>query len=228
MTMPTEPQQKRPRQGPKPWQIVLMAVSLASVTAAVLYGLKNPAGAPAQVRVEREDLPDLGPIPDFTLTSEEGRPVSRADLLGKVWIADFIFLRCTGTCPMMSSRMSALAKEMAEETRIRFISFDVDPDRDTVADMKEYARQYGANPGQWTFLRGEKPVLRSIARHGFRLPVEDAPPGAPEPIFHSTRFSLVDDGGRLRGSYESNDPEAMQRLRQDVKRLVAGIGGSAK
>lgn len=223
--MTTEPEASprastRPRLGPKPWQILLLALSLGGVTFAVLFSLNYPPDAPARVHVEREELPDLGPIPDFTLTSEQGQPFSRADLAGKIWIADFIFLRCGGTCPMMSSQMSALAKEMAPQTRIRFISFDVDPDRDSVADMKEYAKNYEANPAQWTFLRGEKDVIRSLARYGFRLPVQDGQPGEPEPILHSTRFSLVDGNGRLRGSYESNDGEAMKNLREDARKLA--------
>jgi protein SCO1/2 len=205
-----------------------MAISLGGVTMAVLFSLTHPPSAPATVRVETEDLPSLGTIPGFTLTSEQGVAVSLEDLRGKVWIADFIFLRCGGTCPMMSSRMASLAREMAPEPRIRFISFDVDPDRDSVADMKEYAKTFGADPAQWTFLRGEKPEIRSLARGGFKLAVEDAQPGDPEPILHSTRFSLVDGDGKLRGSYESNDPEAMARMKKDARRLAAELSPGSK
>jgi len=146
--------------------------------------------------------------------------VTLKDFAGRVWIADFIFVQCGGSCPLMTSRMAELARTLGE-TPVKFVSFDVDPDRDGVAELAAYAKSAGADPARWSFLRGEKPVIRSLARDGFKLAVEDADPKDPEPVLHSTRFILVDAVGTIRGNYDSLDPARMAALTADARRLVA-------
>ena len=60
----------------------------------------------------RREGPDgLGKVPAFELTERSGQTVSDATLRGKVWIASFVFTRCTGPCPQVtvSYRSSFLA-----------------------------------------------------------------------------------------------------------------------
>ena len=169
-----------------------------------------------------EDLPRLFPVPAFALTSEQGRPVTRADLEGFAWIADFVFTQCGGTCPLMTQKMARLAADLKGIEAIRFVSFDVDPDRDGVPELAAYAKAAGADPARWSFLRGEKSAIVSLARDGFKLAVVDGDPKDPEPVLHSTRFVLVDAAGTIRGYYDSTDPEAMERLQADARRLAPG------
>jgi protein SCO1/2 len=170
-----------------------------------------------------EDLPRLFLVPAFALTSEQGKPVTRADLEGSVWIADFVFTRCGGTCPLMTQKMAGLTAELKGIEAIRFVSFDVDPDRDGVPELAAYAKAAGADPARWSFLRGEKAAIVSLARDGFKLAVVDGDPKDPEPVLHSTRFVLVDAAGTIRGYYDSADPEAMERLQSDARRLASGL-----
>src|SRR5688572_6396063 len=84
-------------------------------------------------------LPDLGPAPEFQLTERSGKPLSRADLAGKVWIADFIFTRCAGPCPRMTSELKRVQDELAAETDLRLVSFTLDPAHDTPEVLGGYA-----------------------------------------------------------------------------------------
>src|SRR5262249_39324854 len=70
---------------------------------------------------------NYGEVPDFTLTDQDGKSLTRADLAGKVWIADFIFTNCAGTCPMITSTMHRLQGALPAE--VHFVSFSVDPER---------------------------------------------------------------------------------------------------
>jgi len=167
-----------------------------------------------------EPLPSLGAVPPFSFVSEQGAPVTAATFAGSVWIADFVFLRCSGTCPQMTAKMAALAEELAPEKRIRFVSFDVDPAHDSVADLAEHARALGADPARWTFLRGETEPVRTLVRSGFKLGLEEGKPGDPEPILHSTRFVLVDAKGTIRGYYDALEPDAFRKLAGDALRLA--------
>ena len=71
------------------------------------------------------------PVGDFTLTERDGREVHASDLAGKVWIASFIFTRCTGPCPRVTATMMRLEEEFADEADVRLVTFTVDPEYDT-------------------------------------------------------------------------------------------------
>lgn len=50
-----------------------------------------------------EPLPVLSALQDFSFTDEGGEIFGTMDLRGKVWIADFIFTRCSSTCPLQTA-----------------------------------------------------------------------------------------------------------------------------
>lgn len=197
----------------------LAALGLAVSLSLLLYAWHLRKTASEYGRV---DLPRLSEVPDFAATAENGATVRRADLGGRVFIADFIFTTCTGICPGMTAKMKSLAEELRDEPRIRFVSFTVDPDHDTPDVLLRYSREHGADPARWSFLRIEKAGLRRLAREGFKLAVEDGGAGSAEAILHSTRFVLVDAAGVIRGYYESDRPGAMAALAADARRLAAG------
>lgn len=200
----------------------MKALRLAALGAAVLLGMLglHQLVYALMSRGHATDLPKLGRVPDFALVSERGRPVAARDLEGRTWIADFIFTRCGGTCPAMSERMAALADALKDEPGVVFVSFDVDPEHDSLADLAVYSRQHRANPERWTFLRGDRPAVRALAREGFRLAVVDGHADDPEPILHSSRFVLVDGRREIRGYYDGLEAGGVEKLAGDARRLA--------
>ena len=191
--------------------IVVLLLAVVGISA---YLLLRPESA-------GPDLPRLGAAPDFSLVSEQGKSVSRADYLGKVWIADFIFTRCGGSCPILSARMAALSGRMTDAPLVRFVSFGVDPEYDTPAVLAEYGRKLGADPARWSFLHGTRPIVRSLIKDGFKLAVEDGAADSVEPILHSTRFVLVDAEGTIRGYYDGMEQPPVDVLEKDARALAA-------
>ena len=60
-------------------------------------------------------------------------------------------------------------------------------------------------------------------QEGFRLSAAPVDGETPDPVvFHSARFVLVDRNGEIRGYYDSNDPRALKRLRENARSLLAG------
>jgi uncharacterized membrane protein YozB (DUF420 family) len=161
------------------------------------------------------------PLPDFTLTSHAGRQVTRADLAGRPWVADFIFTRCAGICPVMTAQMAHLRQRLPED--VRLVSFTVDPGHDTSEVLAEYARPF--QPGErWLFLTGPQADLYRLSVEGFKLEAMEVPPeqqqaGGDGPFLHSSRFVLVDGAARVVGYYDSAEPEALDRLALDAQRL---------
>jgi len=120
-----------------------------------------------------QGLQVFGSLPEFSLTDRTQRTVTRADLLGSVWVANFIYTRCTDTCPLQSARMAALQRDFPEERGLRFLSITVDPKRDTPAVLAKYAAGFNADRDRWWFLTGDKQTIYALIQEGFRLSVED-------------------------------------------------------
>jgi protein SCO1/2 len=163
-------------------------------------------------------LPDYSVAPEFQLTERSGRTVSRQDLNGQVWIANFIFTQCAGICPAMSSNMERLQARLPRE--IRLVSFSVDPANDTPAVLTEYAKRYNADPERWLFLTGEAESIQKLSVGGFKLALDPTGGSEVEPIMHSSRFVLVDGDAHIRGYYGTEDPDALDRLIADAKKLL--------
>jgi protein SCO1/2 len=158
-------------------------------------------------------MPSYGVVPDFTLTDQSGQPFLSANTLrGKVWIADFIFTNCAGPCPRMSAQMRQVDNALhAVNQGVKFVSFTVDPARDTPEVLQKYATRYQAEPGIWYFLTGSQADLHNLARNIFMLGDVNGD------LQHSTRFVLIDKRSRVRGYYLTSEDDAIPRLIFDAK-----------
>jgi protein SCO1/2 len=200
--------------------LVLLGVS-ALAARAILSG-----SAPLVERAGGR-LPIYGAVPPFSLVERSGRPITRDDLRGGVWIVDFVFTRCSGTCPMMASAMSRLQTELASTPRVRLLSVSVDPEHDTVDVLRDYAQGVAADSARWLWATGEKEAIFRLSRDGFRLGVgvdggdsaRAAADVATEAILHSQNFVLVDAKGDIRGYYDGMDEAEVGKLIEDARRL---------
>ncbi len=163
--------------------------------------------------------PTVKAVPDFELTNRDGRRVSLSDLAGQAWIADFIFTRCAGPCPLMSRNFQDLGEQLPEG--VRRVSFSVDPDYDTPDVLSAYAARFNAGP-DWLFLTGERDEVRKLAIDGFLLGVYPAEGDENEhgPFLHSTRSVLVDAEGNIRGYYDLFEEGAAERLLAELGALA--------
>jgi protein SCO1/2 len=164
----------------------------------------------------------LAVLPEFAMTAVEAdgtRPFSRADMAGKVWIADFVFTRCAGPCPLLSERMAALAGALPPE--VGLLTVGVDSEGDTPERLRAYARRHGARFDRWVFVRGTPAQTYHLLYAGFRLPLS-VDPSAPAELraAHSTRFVLVDRAGGIRGYYDGLSDSDNAALARDARRLL--------
>lgn len=79
----------------------------------------------------------------FSMNSIDGQ-VSLSDYDGKYKIVYFGYMYCPDICPtslsIIASALKSLPKEQADKFQVIFIS--VDPDRDTLEQLKEYANYF--------------------------------------------------------------------------------------
>lgn len=106
-------------------------------------------------------------VPDVELVDQDGKPVRLRELLSgeKAVVADFIFTTCTTVCPVLSGIMSRMQEKIGDHLGrdVLMVSITVDPERDTPARLKAYARKWKARPG-WVWLTGPKDVVEKVLR----------------------------------------------------------------
>jgi len=192
----------------------VLAATVATI--AVAYVAWRPEAA----------LPMYGTIPDFTLTDENNRVVHLADLRGKTWIADVIFTRCAGQCPLMTSHLKSVEEQLPATLPIRFVTLTTDPGYDTPAVMKKYAERYEADESRWLFLTGTKPALKNVIAEGLKLAAIDKAANLaenPNDLFiHSAKFVLIDGAGEIRGYFDGETEAAIAQTAEAAKQLAAG------
>jgi cytochrome oxidase Cu insertion factor (SCO1/SenC/PrrC family) len=166
-------------------------------------------------------------VPDFSLTERTGKTITREDLKGKVWVASFVFTRCSGPCPAVTATVARLQAELADEPNVRFVTFTVDPERDDPAELTKYAERYRADGERWLFLTGPEASVHSLMNEGFKIAVSKKADGAPGDEFdHSTRLVLVDQQGRIRGYYDGMPPDrpgAQEQYESGLKSLQVAV-----
>ena len=147
------------------------------------------------------------PMPDFTLTAQDGRPVRLSEFRGQLVAVDFIYTRCPlpDVCPRLSANFARLQKRLGP--RIELLSITLDPDWDTPAVLSEYARRWGADARTWRFLTGPSDEVQKVAGHFGVVywPEENA-------ITHTSATALIDREGRLAAVVEGSSFTSQQLL----------------
>jgi len=192
---------------------------LALCLAFALAGCDRGARADAALEV-------LGAVPDFSFTDQTGAPVTARHLDGAVTIANFIFTRCPTVCPVTSMKMQRLGERLlADHPQVHLLSFSVDPEHDTPEVLSEFAARYRADPARWRFLTGRPDVVRSAVEEGFKIALDRRgmlQDGTPD-IVHGVHFVLIDGAHRIRGYYDSDDSQRLDRLVRDAERLAKDL-----
>lgn len=164
---------------------------------------------------EHRKLPVLGSVTDFSLPNQDSEIVSLSNWEGKIVVADFFFTNCGTICPKMTVNMKKAAKEFINDDEVRFSSFTVDPERDSAAALKDFAKRVGLPLKNWDLVTGSKPEIYKLARNGFKIVATDGD-GGPEDFIHSSRFVLIDKQKRIRGYYDGVDENEVEQLMRDV------------
>jgi protein SCO1 len=156
---------------------------------------------------QRLNLPVMRQVADFTLTNQNGRAVTLADLRGKVWLADIIFTTCPGPCRQMTREMKDIQDALPPGREPKLISLTTFPQMDTPPILKAYGERFGADFNRWSFLTGTKAEIAQLATNSLGLvaaPKDRSAQESPYDLFiHSTYFVLMDRQSRMRAVYQT-------------------------
>jgi len=166
-------------------------------------------GIEAHRATENARLPVVGPAPDFVLLDQDGTRFSLRSLRGQVAIVTFIYATCTDTCPLLTAKLASLQAPLASDfgTALHFVSITVDPQTDTPAVLKSYAKAQGANLAGWSFLTGTPTAIDEVIRSYGAFAKRSERGG----VDHLFLTSLVDRHGRM--GYRFKTDEMMRDIR---------------
>ena len=159
-------------------------------------------------------------LSDFKFVSHLGDTIDQTILENKVLVADFFFTECPTICIDMSRNMARIQEEFINIDSVFLLSHTVDPERDSVAKLNEYAERYDVNPRRWLLLTGEKKALYDMARYSYLVSATIPGDGGPDDFIHDNHLVLVDREKRVRGFYDGTDDEDVDRLILDIKKLL--------
>lgn len=156
--------------------------------------------APATARAGPGGSARLKPgdaVPPFRLTDEAGRPVTEADLAGRLTVVTFLFTRCPlpEACPLIAQRFREIQDRTADaapERRPRLLAVTIDPAFDTPPVLAAYGRAKGADPARWRFATGSPDQVAVLTR-AFAVHVESN--GAT--LDHTFATALIGADGRV-------------------------------
>lgn len=180
-------------------------------------------------------------VPDFSLTNQLGQSVSWKDMLyqkndstieGKIVVVDFFFTHCPSICPAMTRNMKLLRDGIKRNNKVgdreadfvQFLSVSVDPERDSVVELKKWADRFGINPQNWWLLTGDKRKIYDWAYNGLKLAIADSA-HIDTSFMHPMLFMLLDKDRVIRARkdkdgnvmmYHGLDSTDVSNLAEDI------------
>jgi len=162
-------------------------------------------------------------VNNVSLQNQLGEQVSLDQLKGKVIVADFFFTHCASICPILTRNMKHLQDGLKlkddmkriDTTFVQFLSFSVDPVRDSVPVLKKYADRYGVNSDVWWLLTGPKRTIYDFALNELKLGIQDSV-SVDSNFVHTDYMVLIDKDRVVRGYYHGTDTAAVAKLGDDI------------
>jgi protein SCO1 len=162
-------------------------------------------------------------VQNIQLINQLGDTVFLDQLKGKVIVADFFFTRCPSICPTLTANMKKLQDALSSKDQfkqsdpsfVQFLSFSVDPQRDSATVLKMYANKYSINPDSWWLLTGPKKLIYDFALNELKMGLVDGE-GVDSNFIHTQKMVVLDKEHVVRGFYNGLDSADLSRLANDI------------
>ncbi len=158
-------------------------------------------------------------VKNIEFTNQLGKKVSLDDLKGKILVIDFFFSRCPGICPGLTRSMKKLQDSfLKNDSIVQFISISVDPEHDSVPQLRKFADRFNANHDSWWFVTGDKKAIYDFALNELKAGLADT--AVDSAFIHTENFFLLDSSRVVRGWYNGFDSVKQAKLVQDIPLLM--------
>lgn len=159
-------------------------------------------------------------VKNISFTNQLGKTVTLDSLKGKIIVIDFFFTRCPNICPGLALRMKKLQESFinSNDTIVQFISISVDPENDSVPQLRKFADRYTSNHDDWWFVTGDKKEIYDFAFNELKASIADTE--VDTAFIHTENFFLLDKNRVVRGWYNGFDSTKQAKLVRDIPLLM--------
>ncbi len=155
-------------------------------------------------------------VKGISAINQDSDTVTFSTIEQKIKVVNLFFTHCPIVCPRMMKNLHSIHD--ANDNKVVFYSYSVDPERDTAAQLKRYGQRFTIPTSQWHLLTGSKQEIYRFARKGILLLATDGDGGEGD-FIHSESVVLIDPEERIRGYYKGTDQKEIQRLAEDIIKL---------
>lgn len=160
-------------------------------------------------------------IPAFSLVNQDGDTITEKYYDSTIYVADYFFTTCKTICPKMTTELLRVQEKFAyTKGMVKILSHTVDPEHDSVPELKAYSEMVHADTKVWNFVTGDKKHLYELARKGYLLNALEGD-GGPNDFIHSELLVLVDKEKHIRGIYDGTNIKEVNELLDDIRVLIA-------
>lgn len=204
----------------------LLIVSLLAVALAGGWLLSQSLSSRPTAPEHATRLPEPMPLPEFSLTDQDGNPVDRDYFRGHWTMVFFGFTHCPDICPATLQVMSAARQRLAEENSDavlpEILLISVDPDRDTIDLLKQYVGHFGeAVSGATGSLEELQKLTTPIGIFFKKVMTGGTNNDADYQVAHSAQIIVIDNEGRYAAVFGA--PHTVEKLTQDLPRLTGAL-----
>ncbi|TKC12244.1 SCO family protein [Pedobacter polaris] len=187
-----------------------------------IYGEKKVANTFHSVRGKQ--IPDTiyHEIADFKLLNQKADTVTWKSYKDRVVLLNLFYTSGKNYgVDFANKAMGGFSKLYEKNKMMHFISLSIDPSNDNTAILAGYAKKLDANPSKWDLLTGDSFQVATLIKNGLLLDALKTVHKEEISFTYSNMFVLIDTHHRIRGYYEATNQEALSKLDDEIKVLIA-------
>jgi protein SCO1/2 len=157
------------------------------------------------------------PIKDFSLIDQNSRGFNFSKLTGRVTVVAFAYTTCPDVCPLLTAALREVQSGLTqdESKKVFLLTITTDPEIDSPKVLVGYAKRYGVDFANWSFLSGDPQALQKVWKN-FGVGVRRKARGL---VDHTPLIAVIDRQNNMRLAYIGPAPAAKTIL-HDVRDLL--------
>ena len=187
-----------------------------------IYGVKKVAITSHLVRGKQ--IPDTiyHVLADFSLLNQDSSTISWENYKGKILLVNLFYTKGSNYGITFANKaMEGFVKTYQKNPIIHFVSLTIDPINDNPSTLLQYSKEKLKHLPKWDLLTGDTLQVRNFVKNGLLLDAIKTIENGQSKFTFSNMFVLLDSQHRIRGYYEATNQEAISKLDDEIKVLIA-------
>ncbi|WP_246076990.1 SCO family protein [Pedobacter ureilyticus] len=160
-------------------------------------------------------------VDDFSLVNQSGDSISLSTWKGKVVVLNLFYSHVNSDGAKLALKAMRGFNELYQKNHmVHLASVSVD-DQDDLKTLADVAKLWSAVPNKWDVLTGDTTTVNKLVKKSLLLDAVNQSTSIERKFIYSNKIVLLDTKHRIRGFYEASDKEAVSKLDDEIKVLIA-------